>query len=473
MTSEKQDPYTDQPDLPNAKDEYPLPLHWQKAEIEKLRTEHRKLRRRLFFSFSGLFSLALIAYSWFYIVPKDIRRFWRHEIDPVTKSGRHRFILCAGCPMDTAATSRLRRVHTPDSNLTLPRNQGREAMAYLTWIIDNYDNLPTYTFFVHGHEKSWHQPEPIVSNIRAMNLTALDSDQYINLRCRHNPGCAPGQSSYPEQHQSNSTLIRIGTTINMTTEGLRLDDAEPWRRMLTGLWADNFPDLECRHSQIPHSTYIANAPDPDELASTCCAQFAVTRTAILSRSLASYKNLRLPMTRDPTELNWGDPMLETPYNMGLLYEKIWHVIFGMPAFHCPTEEYCEMVQFGNTTRCDRFNSVEEEMFFWEGITCHGPFIEEPVVEEPVVEEQLEVVEEQVQEPQVNAEPEVAAETIATESNDDGFEGPWDGPLPEELDAAVASAVDAGRIADALEATQGGVGPQRRWTEVWLDDEVRR
>jgi hypothetical protein len=38
----------------------------------------------------------------------------------------------------------------------LPENKGNEAMAYLTYIIENYDNLPESVAFVHGHDSSWH-----------------------------------------------------------------------------------------------------------------------------------------------------------------------------------------------------------------------------------------------------------------------------------------------------------------------------
>lgn len=53
---------------------------------------------------------------------------------------------------------------TPDT----PPNKGREASAYLKFIIDNYDKMPEYVFFVHGHETSWHQigkMQDIINNL--------------------------------------------------------------------------------------------------------------------------------------------------------------------------------------------------------------------------------------------------------------------------------------------------------------------
>ena len=36
-------------------------------------------------------------------------------------------------------------------------NHGREATAYLKYIIERYYTLPDYVAFIHGHETSWHQ----------------------------------------------------------------------------------------------------------------------------------------------------------------------------------------------------------------------------------------------------------------------------------------------------------------------------
>lgn len=37
-------------------------------------------------------------------------------------------------------------------------NKGNEAMAYLTYIIQNYHNLPESMAFIHSHRSSWHAP---------------------------------------------------------------------------------------------------------------------------------------------------------------------------------------------------------------------------------------------------------------------------------------------------------------------------
>ena len=59
----------------------------------------------------------------------------------------------------------------------IPFNKVQEVPAYLKYIIDHYECLPEYTFFVHGHRQAYHQDAPIDVII---NRTIL-SGQIINL----------------------------------------------------------------------------------------------------------------------------------------------------------------------------------------------------------------------------------------------------------------------------------------------------
>ena len=43
-----------------------------------------------------------------------------------------------------------------DNKYNIPRNVGNEASVYLKYIIDNYENLTDYTFFIHDEDYSWH-----------------------------------------------------------------------------------------------------------------------------------------------------------------------------------------------------------------------------------------------------------------------------------------------------------------------------
>ena len=38
-------------------------------------------------------------------------------------------------------------------------NKGNEASSYLQYIVDNYDNLNEYTYFIHGHRNAYTHTE--------------------------------------------------------------------------------------------------------------------------------------------------------------------------------------------------------------------------------------------------------------------------------------------------------------------------
>ena len=78
-------------------------------------------------------------------------------------------------------------------------NKGHEAMAYLTYIIDNYASLPSVMAFVHPHRSgflsAWHTDTPLHSNVDALNslqISFVQQNGYVNLRCNWNPGCKEG-----------------------------------------------------------------------------------------------------------------------------------------------------------------------------------------------------------------------------------------------------------------------------------------
>jgi hypothetical protein len=52
-------------------------------------------------------------------------------------------------------------------------NHGREATAFLKYIIERYYTLPPHVAFIHGHESSWHQKgdRPLLNLIQDANLS--------------------------------------------------------------------------------------------------------------------------------------------------------------------------------------------------------------------------------------------------------------------------------------------------------------
>ncbi|KAK5123935.1 hypothetical protein LTR85_002132 [Meristemomyces frigidus] len=78
---------------------------------------------------------------------------------------------------------------------------------------------------------------------------------------------------------------------------------------------------------------------PDTIASQCCAQFAVTRQAILRRPKADYERMR----------QWLIDTLLVDDVSGRVFEKLWAYIFTGEAVHCPPPQQCACEYFG---RCE-------------------------------------------------------------------------------------------------------------------------
>jgi hypothetical protein len=177
--------------------------------------------------------------------------------------------------------------------LPVPRLYGREAMAYLTYIIDHYDCLPSYTVFLHGHERSWHQLAPVAAKIRALNLTALSEENYISLRCEDNMGC--------ERRPYIDT-----TEVNWEGE-----------RHMGAFFRHILPDVE----------------SPQQISYKCCGQHAVTANAMRHLSKNQWVQVRQPLLREEDEMEaneaWARNPKITEWLLGAWYEKYWHVFFGM------------------------------------------------------------------------------------------------------------------------------------------------
>ena len=172
-----------------------------------------------------------------------------------------------------------------DPKLRFPETKGHEAMVYLSFIIDHYDDLPWSVIFVHGHREAWHQEDDIFNIVGALNRVALARQGYISLRCDWYPSC-PAEMR-PIHHDS------VVWGPDPHTKGTEAAIAGNWRLL--------FPD-----EQIP-----------DTIASPCCAQFAVTRQAIMKRPKTDYERLR----------EWLMSSLLEDYLSGRVIEKLWAYLF--------------------------------------------------------------------------------------------------------------------------------------------------
>ncbi|KAI5242335.1 hypothetical protein E4T43_04815 [Aureobasidium subglaciale] len=181
-------------------------------------------------------------------------------------------------------------VYTVD-NTSMPlhtdRNKGKEANAYLTYLIQEYDSLPPTVAFVHSHEfgwlKAWHTDAKRHSNVESLNslnTKFVQKNGYANLRCLPNPGCP--DEVWPFRDPVDKTK---------TTEVA-----------FAAAWKDIFGDDDV----------------PEVIGVACCAQFAVSRDQILKRTKGEY--VRMHRWLMATELD--------DQTSGRVFEYLWHIVFG-------------------------------------------------------------------------------------------------------------------------------------------------
>ncbi|KAK5747184.1 hypothetical protein LTR17_000319 [Elasticomyces elasticus] len=174
------------------------------------------------------------------------------------------------------------------------RNKGREANAYLTYIIEHYHKLPDVAVFVHAHRngypQAWHTEgagNDIVDSLRRLNTAHVLNEGYANLRCSHDPGCSADRRIQPYRH---------------------VDDMQPLDRDASAevAWLEAWPQL------FPDTIL------PTEIVAPCCAQFAVSRQQIQQKPLADYQRYHdwLMQTALPDDIS------------GRVMEYAWHIIFG-------------------------------------------------------------------------------------------------------------------------------------------------
>lgn len=168
-----------------------------------------------------------------------------------------------------------------------PKNKGREALPYLQYIVDHYDDLPTVIVFLHSHRDgfaaAWHtdtQENSNVDSVRALQRDFVQQSGFVNLRCQLNPGC-------PDEIRPFRSPPKPG------------DDGEKY---YAAAWKELF----------------GNNNVPDTIAAPCCSQFAVSRDQVLKRPLSDYKRM----------YNWvlNNDLPDTVTSH--IMEYSWHIIFG-------------------------------------------------------------------------------------------------------------------------------------------------
>jgi hypothetical protein len=153
---------------------------------------------------------------------------------------------------------------------TIP-NKGNEASSYLQYIIENYNNLANYTFFIHGHRNSWHHKENIDEKI---NNIIINHD-YYNL---NDQNITTTYELSQREHNEYKIIIQL----------------------------------------VPILENILNKKiDFEKIKYRCCAQFYVSKKNILLNDINVYKKLyEFIMNTNISS-----------YFTSRLFEYTWHFIF--------------------------------------------------------------------------------------------------------------------------------------------------
>ena len=195
-------------------------------------------------------------------------------------------------------------VNDDNAELTVSRQGGNEAAVFLTYIINNYYNLPDYMVFLHAERYQWHNDDPMYDGIPAvkhLQLPHVKKVGYASLRCTWTPGCP--DEIFPAQGTDDQRPDPFGI-----------------RHAYTEAFGQFFPDVEL----------------PEVVAAPCCAQFAVSRDQVRKRPIVQFERVR----------QWLWETTLAPAVSGRVMEYLWHILFSMDAVSCPKTEQCFCERFG-------------------------------------------------------------------------------------------------------------------------------
>lgn len=181
------------------------PLVKMKSSIPPLSySMHRKHRTNILLALTGLMALSLYTISLF---PTQIYSQTRHEYilknvpqnppevpleeSPPTKAPPTKALVVASVEADDTSWI---HTHLPDwqvnryvvnsetTQYQVPKNKGREAMVYLTYMIEAYNNLPDIVVFMHSQRYQWHNDDPLYGQYLPSrpkeNLTHLQKSRW-------------------------------------------------------------------------------------------------------------------------------------------------------------------------------------------------------------------------------------------------------------------------------------------------------
>lgn len=209
--------------------------------------------------------------------------------------------------------------------LQVPANRGHEAMAYLTFIIDNYAHIPAAgAVFVHGSRWAWHNDAPDYDNaalLASLNVSAaLAPWGYHNLRCDWSASMC-STSETPPQGSLETSARALLEPWNIRAAS---DNALPGS--LLALFGGDVSDTSDR------AGVKLLLGRNDAVRAQCCAQFVVARDRVWQHSRDEYVALRqwLLDGRNNHQLSQKQQANVAPPDdrvAGRILSYVWHILF--------------------------------------------------------------------------------------------------------------------------------------------------
>lgn len=195
----------------------------------------------------------------------------------------------------------------PEPGMWIPETtQGHEAGAYLSYIVEFYNDLPAYSIFIHSNEEQWHNDmfgPRTADYLRNLRFEAVDAQGFVNLRCTTAPLCPDSWHLLSPQKQDLDYMYLL----------------------------DYLPKI---YAELFNTTEDAA---PQRTGNLCCAQFVISRDRIRRRPRSDYERmLRWVATTDVSD----------NYGIGFFMEKMWHIVFGLEPVYCPRYEQCRCDVYG-------------------------------------------------------------------------------------------------------------------------------
>ncbi|KAI9927654.1 hypothetical protein ASPWEDRAFT_119565 [Aspergillus wentii DTO 134E9] len=253
-------------------------------------------------------------------------------------------------------------VNSKSKYLQVPENRGHESMAYLTFLIDNYDHIPKAgAVFVHGNRWAWHNDAPDYDNaalLAALNVPAAVAPWgYHNMRCDWSVSTCP-----PSTAGQRSIEVSLQAALEPWNARAVSDKALP--RALAALFG-GYDHLSAKNG----GGFLLGRTDA--VRSQCCAQFVVSRESVWQHSREEYVALRQWLL-DGSSGNGVDKHSKNPraapasdLTAGRILSYLWHILFikhdsydevdldRLNSQACPRADecYCRLYGRCNLERC--------------------------------------------------------------------------------------------------------------------------